>query len=67
MQTFAIFFVLILLGGKWGTVAIIVYVFLGVVGVPVFSGFKGGYILRTAGGSAGFTLNSSLDTQLQIG
>ena len=42
LQTFAVFFVLILLGGKYGTAAIAVYVLLGAAGVPVFSGFKSG-------------------------
>ena len=63
MQTFAIFFVLILLGGKWGTVAISVYVLLGVVGVPVFSGFKGGVgaILGATGGYIfGFILSGAI-------
>lgn len=42
MQTFAIFLTLGLLGGKWGTVSILVYLLVGAAGVPVFSGFRGG-------------------------
>lgn len=42
MQTFAVFFVLSFLGGKRGTVTIIVYVLLGAVGVPVFAQFASG-------------------------
>ena len=42
MQTFAVFFVLLTLGGKRGTVAILVYVLLGAVGVPVFAQFSSG-------------------------
>lgn len=42
LQTFAIFLCLSLLGGQKGTVAILVYILLGLVGVPVFSGFRGG-------------------------
>ncbi len=42
LQTFAIFAILMLLGGKRGTVAIIVYLLMGLVGLPVFAGFKGG-------------------------
>ena len=42
MQTFAIFFVLSALGGKYGTAAVIVYVLLGAVGVPVFAQFNSG-------------------------
>ena len=42
LQTLAIFLALGLLGGKWGTVTIFCYLLLGAVGVPVFSGFRGG-------------------------
>ena len=42
LQTFAVFFVLLLLGGERGTIATLIYVLLGAVGVPVFAGFKGG-------------------------
>ena len=42
MQTFAVFCVLGLLGGKRGTISILVYILLGAVGVPVFAGFSGG-------------------------
>ncbi len=42
LQTFAVFFVLLFLGGERGTIATLVYVLLGAVGVPVFAGFSGG-------------------------
>ncbi len=42
LQTFAVFLVLLLLGGERGTAATLVYVLLGAVGVPVFAGFTGG-------------------------
>lgn len=42
MQTFAVFLALGVLGGKWGTVSILIYMLLGAVGMPVFSGFRGG-------------------------
>lgn len=42
LQTFGVFFALGVLGGKRGTVSILIYVLLGLVGVPVFSGFKSG-------------------------
>ena len=42
LQTFAVFLTLGLLGGKWGTVSILCYLLLGTVGMPVFSGFRGG-------------------------
>lgn len=52
MQTFAIFFVLSAFGGKRGTVAIILYILLGVVGIPVFSQFTAGIgiLLGSTGG-----------------
>ncbi len=42
MQTFAVFLTLGVLGGKWGSLSILIYLLLGAVGLPVFSGFKGG-------------------------
>ncbi len=52
MQTFAVCFVLSALGGKRGTAAIVVYVLLGAVGVPVFANFMSGIgiLLGTRGG-----------------
>ncbi|RDU22786.1 biotin transporter BioY [Anaerosacchariphilus polymeriproducens] len=52
LQTFAIFCALCLLGGKLGTCSIIVYILLGVVGIPVFAGFNGGVgaLLGATGG-----------------
>ena len=41
LQTFAIFTVCGLLGGKRGTVSVLVYLLLGAVGAPVFAGFRG--------------------------
>ena len=42
LQTLAVFLCLGLLGGKYGCITLGVYLLLGVVGVPVFSGFRGG-------------------------
>ena len=42
MQTFGVFAALLLLGGRDGTLAIGLYLLLGIVGLPVFSGFRGG-------------------------
>ena len=42
LQTFAVFTVLSLLDGKRGTLSVVVYILMGAVGLPVFSGFKGG-------------------------
>lgn len=52
LQTFAVFLSVAILGGKRGTLAVVVYVLLGAVGVPVFAEFTGGIgiILRSTGG-----------------
>ena len=52
MQTFGIFLALQLLGGKWGSVSIGIYLLLGAVGLPVFSGFRGGmgHLVGVTGG-----------------
>ncbi len=42
MQIFAVFAAVLILGGKLGTLSIVLYMLLGAVGLPVFSGFKGG-------------------------
>ncbi len=42
LQTFAVFALVLILGGRDSAVAILVYLFLGAVGLPVFAGFKGG-------------------------
>lgn len=52
LQTFAVFFTLVLLGGKNGFFSVLTYILLGAVGVPVFAGFKGGLgaLLGNTGG-----------------
>ena len=52
MQTFAVFCVLSVLGGKRGTMAVIVYLIIGAAGVPVFAEFTSGIaiVLGTTGG-----------------
>ena len=42
LQTLGVALALWLLGGKIGTLSIFVYLLLGIVGLPVFSGFQGG-------------------------
>lgn len=42
LQTMGVFLAIGLLGGRRGTTAVLVYILLGAVGAPVFSGFKGG-------------------------
>lgn len=53
LQTFAVFLALFTLGGKWGSLSIGIYLLLGAVGLPVFSGFRGG-IGALAGVTGGF-------------
>ncbi len=42
LQTFAVAFAGALLGWKRGTIAVGVYILMGLIGIPVFSGFKAG-------------------------
>ncbi len=42
LQTFAVLCTVGLLGGKRGTIAVLLYILLGVVGLPVFAGFGSG-------------------------
>ena len=42
MQTFGVFLAVGLLGGRNGTLAVVIYLLLGAAGLPVFSGFTGG-------------------------
>ena len=42
MQTFALLLTLGVLGGRWGSVSVFLYLLLGLVGLPVFAGFRGG-------------------------
>ena len=52
LQTFGVFAALGTLGGRRGTYAVAAYLLLGLAGLPVFSGFRGGpgVLLGTTGG-----------------
>lgn len=54
LQTFAVFLIGATLGAKKGVAATLVYLLLGAVGLPVFSGFQGGIgtLLGATGGYA---------------
>ena len=63
LQTFGVFAAVGLLGGKRGTLAVLVYILMGAAGLPVFSGFAGGpgALLGTTGGYiAGFVFSALL-------
>ena len=52
LQTFGVFLAVSVLGGKRGTLAVLIYILLGCVGLPVFAGFTGGFgiLLGSTGG-----------------
>lgn len=59
LQTLGVFITLELLGGKKGTFSVLLYILLGAIGVPVFSGFRGGIgvlLSNTGGYIVGFIL-----------
>ncbi|MCL2108645.1 MAG: biotin transporter BioY [Oscillospiraceae bacterium] len=56
MQTFAIPLAGVILGARKSAAAVLVYLLLGAVGLPVFAGFKGG-IAVFAGPTGGFLLS----------
>lgn len=61
LQTMAIFAVLMTIGGARGSIAVVIYLLLGLVGVPVFAGFKGGpasFLGPTGGFLVGFAVAS---------
>lgn len=53
LQTFAVCFVSAIGGFKSGTLSVLTYILLGIVGVPVFSNFKGG-VSAIAGPTGGY-------------
>ena len=55
LQTLAVLAVLLTTGGRRGTIAVAVYLALGAIGIPVFSGFKGGPA-AFAGPTGGFLI-----------
>ena len=52
LQSFALILAFFVLGGRGATVAVAVYLLLGIIGLPVFSGFRGGFgaLLNVTGG-----------------
>ncbi len=54
LQTMMVVVVGMLLGVKRGPLAVLLYSFLGIIGLPVFAGFKSGVAAFTASPTAGF-------------
>ena len=52
LQTFGVLMALGVLGGKWGCFSIFLYLAMGLAGLPVFAGFRGGpaVLLEATGG-----------------
>lgn len=52
LQTFGVFFLLSYFGAKRGTLTVCIYLLMGALGIPVFSGFGGGigWLLGPTGG-----------------
>ena len=65
LQTFGVFMAVGVLGGKRGSLAVLVYILLGAIGVPVFAGFSGGFgiLLNNTGGIS----SASYSPHLQCG
>lgn len=61
LQTFGVFLAVSVLGGRRGTLAVLVYLLMGMIGLPVFAGFEGGVgcLLTPSGGYLiGFLLSA---------
>ena len=58
LQTFGVFVAVGVLGGKRGTLSILVFILLGAIGVPVFAGFSGG-IGVLAGTTGGYIIGNA--------
>ncbi len=55
LTNLVIFFAAYLLGAKLGTLSVLIYLLLGAVGLPVFSGYAGG-VAKLAGPTGGFLI-----------
>jgi len=53
LATLIILLAVYILGWKWGTVSVLLYLLLGMAGLPVFSGFSGGFV-KLAGPTGGY-------------
>lgn len=69
LQTFGIFLTVGVLGGKRGTIAVACYLLLGILGAPVFAGFRGGAGVLfgvTGGYIAGFLFSALVMWAMEV-
>lgn len=66
LQTFGVFIAVGILGGKNGTLSVLIYIILGAIGVPVFAGFQGG-IGILAGSTGGYIIGFLFSALLMWG
>lgn len=55
LQTFGVFLTVAVLGGKRGSLSVFLYLLMGTIGLPVFSGFSGG-VGKLLGATGGYIL-----------
>lgn len=55
LATFVIFIAVYVLGGRYGTLAVFLYLLLGLAGLPVFSGYAGG-LAKLTGPTGGYLI-----------
>ncbi len=65
LQTFAVFAAAAMLGLKRGTLSVLVYILLGIIGIPVFAGFSGG--IGTLMGATGGYIIGFIFTAVIVG
>lgn len=66
MQSFALFFCLFYLGAKSTVVSVLLYILMGVLGVPVFSGFSCGFS-RLLDATGGFIMGLLVSALVYLG
>ncbi|MGN1154735.1 MAG: biotin transporter BioY [Agathobacter sp.] len=66
LQTFGVFVTVGILGGKRGSLSVLVYLLLGAIGIPVFAGFRGG-VQALAGATGGYIIGFLLSALLMWG
>lgn len=55
LTNLAVYFAVILLGTKFGTLSFVLYLIIGTIGLPVFSGYAGGFA-KLAGPTGGYLI-----------